>query len=70
MSRKRLPSLAYLWGRCEGWAKIGVCRSGREIGDWRLEIGDWRLEIGDSGLTGWKKMQTRLGGAGERGGVT
>jgi hypothetical protein len=63
MSRKRLPSLAYLWGRCEGWAKIGVCRSGREIGD-------WRLEIGDSGLTGWKKMQTRLGGAGERGGVT
>ena len=26
MSRKRLPSLAYLWGRCEGWAKIGERR--------------------------------------------
>jgi len=35
MNPKRLRPSAYLWARCEGWAKIGVCRSERKIGDWR-----------------------------------
>jgi len=38
MKPKRLPRpSAYLWARCEGWAKIGVCQSLKE----RLGIGDW-----------------------------
>jgi hypothetical protein len=39
MNPKRLSRPpAYLWARCEGWAKIGVFQSEREIGDWRLGI--------------------------------
>lgn len=35
MKPKRLPlPSAYLWARCEGWAKIGVYQSERDIGDW------------------------------------